>query len=147
MNYMFRKIVVAIALLLSGVASFSQNPNFHIYLCFGQSNMGGASRAEAQDSVVDPRFKMMSAMDCKDKGRVKGNWYTATPPICDCKAGISPADYFGRTLVENMPKNTFYNALILYSPLFFHSSISNTILLIHYMMNSSLKYYRLYYHH
>ena len=105
MNYMFRKIVVAIALLLSGVASFSQNPNFHIYLCFGQSNMGGASRAEAQDSVVDPRFKMMSAMDCKDKGRVKGNWYTATPPICDCKAGISPADYFGRTLVANLPEN------------------------------------------
>jgi hypothetical protein len=83
----------------------AQDPNFHIYLCFGQSNMGGAARAEAQDSIVDARFQMMSAMDCPDKGRKMGNWYTATPPICDCKAGISPADYFGRTLVEKLPAN------------------------------------------
>jgi hypothetical protein len=67
--------------------------------------MAGASRAEARDSVVDARFQFMSAMDCPDKNRVKGNWYTATPPLCDCNAGISPADYFGRTLVENLPAN------------------------------------------
>ena len=78
--------------------------DFHIYLCFGQSNMAGAARAEAQDSTVDDRLKMMSAMDCPDKGRFKGNWYTATPPICDCNAGISPADYFGRTLIKNLPE-------------------------------------------
>lgn len=83
----------------------SQDKNFHIYLCFGQSNMGGASRAEARDSVVDARFQFMSAMDCPDKNRLKGNWYTATPPLCDCNAGISPADYFGRTLVENLPSD------------------------------------------
>lgn len=94
-----------IFLLVSSMYAFSQDPDFHICLCFGQSNMAGAARAEAQDSVVDERLKMMSAMDCPDKGRVKGNWYTATPPICDCNAGISPADYFGRTLIENLPAN------------------------------------------
>lgn len=79
--------------------------DFHIYLCFGQSNMAGNARAEAQDSVVDPRFQMMSAMDCPDKNREMGKWYTATPPLCDCNAGLSPADYFGRTLVEKLPED------------------------------------------
>jgi len=92
-------------LLCAGMIGYAQDPDFHIYLCFGQSNMAGAARAEAQDSTVDARFQMLSAMDCPDKGRVMGNWYTATPPICDCKAGLSPADYFGRTLVEALPKN------------------------------------------
>jgi hypothetical protein len=65
--------------------------------------MAGAARAEAQDSTVDTRFQMMSALDCPDKGRKMGNWYTATPPVCDCNAGLSPADYFGRTLIDNLP--------------------------------------------
>ncbi|MCW0484945.1 sialate O-acetylesterase [Gaoshiqia sediminis] len=99
------KLFVLIVLLFSGTYSFSQDPDFHIYLCFGQSNMAGAARAEAQDSIVDARFQMMSAMDCPDKGRKMGNWYTATPPLCDCNAGISPADYFGRTLLASLPGN------------------------------------------
>ncbi|WP_026475225.1 sialate O-acetylesterase [Alkaliflexus imshenetskii] len=89
--------------LILSTMVFSQNPNFHIYLCFGQSNMAGSAPAEAQDSLVDSRFRMMSAMDCMDKDRKKGKWYTATPPISDCNAGLSPADYFGRTLIENLP--------------------------------------------
>ena len=99
------RIIVTAVFILSGTIAFSQDPDFHIYLCFGQSNMGGAAPAEAQDSLVDARFQMMSAMDCPDKGRKMGNWYTATPPLCDCRAGISPADYFGRTLIENLPSN------------------------------------------
>jgi hypothetical protein len=99
------KFFLMIFLLVSSIHAFSQNPDFHIYLCFGQSNMAGAARAEARDSTVDERLKMMSAMDCPDKGRIKGNWYIATPPICDCNAGISPADYFGRILIENLPAN------------------------------------------
>lgn len=99
------KSLVVTMLLLISTLSFSQDPDFHIYICFGQSNMAGSARAEAQDSTVDERFKMMSAMDCPDKGREMGQWYTATPPLCDCRAGISPADYFGRTLVANLPEN------------------------------------------
>ena len=30
-------------------------------------------------------------------------WYPAVPPLCQCGTGLSPADYFGRTLVENLP--------------------------------------------
>ena len=43
------------------------DPNFHIYLCFGQSNMEGAARIEPQDlQPINPRFRMMAAVDMSD---------------------------------------------------------------------------------
>ncbi|WP_291856937.1 sialate O-acetylesterase [Marinilabilia sp.] len=93
-----------VALLSSCTQKQPDKSDFQVYLCFGQSNMAGAAKAEAQDSVVDPRFKVMSAMDCPALNREKGKWYTATPPLADCNAGLSPADYFGRTMVDNLPK-------------------------------------------
>ena len=99
------KLVVLTGFLLSGILTFAQDPNFHVYLCFGQSNMAGSARAEAQDSLVDTRFLAMSTMDCPQLGREMGKWYPATPPLSDCRSGISPADYFGRTLVQNLPEN------------------------------------------
>jgi len=92
--------------LLSNTNAFSQDSNFYIYLCFGQSNMEGNARIEAQDTLsVDNRFQVMGAVDCSNKGRTKGNWYTAIPPLCRCKTGLTPVDYFGRTMVANLPKN------------------------------------------
>lgn len=93
-------------LLLLSLTSFSQDKNFHIYLCFGQSNMEGNARIEAQDTVsVDPRFQVMETLDCPNLNRTRGNWYTAVPPLCRCYTGLTPADYFGRTLVANLPKD------------------------------------------
>jgi hypothetical protein len=99
------RIFLISALLLLSFTAFSQDPNFYIYICFGQSNMEGAGRAQAQDSIVDERFKVMEAIDCPNLNREKGKWYTATPPLCRCRTNISPADYFGRTMVANLPKN------------------------------------------
>ena len=80
-------------------------PNFHIYLAFGQSNMEGNAKIEAQDTAnVSPRFKMMAAVDMSSKGRTKGEWYTAVPPLCRDGTGLSPCDYFGRELVNNLPE-------------------------------------------
>lgn len=79
------------------------DPNFYIFLCFGQSNMHGAAPIEDQDKTGDSRFKLLQALDCPDLGREKATWYTAVPPTCQCNSGLSPADYFGRTLVENLP--------------------------------------------
>lgn len=80
------------------------DPNFHIYLCFGQSNMEGNAAIEAQDRVnVDPRFKMMAAVDMSNMNRKKGEWYTAYPPLCRGYNGLTPADYFGREMVANLP--------------------------------------------
>lgn len=92
-------------MILMSNSALSQNPDFHIYLCFGQSNMAGAAKAEAQDSTINTRFRMMSAMDCPALGRETGKWYQASPPLADCHAGLSPADYFGRTLIDSLPEN------------------------------------------
>lgn len=97
-------LLLAALLLLTGNI-FAQDPNFHVYLCFGQSNMEGAARAELQDSTVNPRFQVMAAVDCNNLGRTKGNWYPAIPPLCRCKTNMGPADYFGRTMVEHLPEN------------------------------------------
>jgi len=96
---------ILIGLLLSTMSVFSQDPNFYIYLCFGQSNMEGQGTVEAVDRTVDSRFKVMEAVTCSNLGRTKGAWYTATPPLCRCWSGLSPADYFGRTMVANLPTN------------------------------------------
>ncbi len=100
------KHILFAGLLLLSTASFAQDPNFYIFLCFGQSNMEGNARIQPQDTTgVDSRFKVMAAVDCPELGRVKGNWYTAIPPLCRCRTGLTPADYFGRTMIANLPKN------------------------------------------
>lgn len=103
------KITVRLLIIVTGMLpfgkSFSQDPNFYIYLCIGQSNMEGNARFEPQDTTVDKRFQVMEAIDCPNLGRSKGNWYPAVPPLCRCRTGLTPADYFGRTMVANLPAN------------------------------------------
>ncbi|RNI29757.1 sialate O-acetylesterase [Rufibacter immobilis] len=84
-------------------AAFAQDPNFYIFLCFGQSNMEGHARFEPQDTTANNRFKVLEAVDCPNLGRKKGEWYPATPPLARCNTGLTPADYFGRTLLATLP--------------------------------------------
>src|SRR6188472_4812372 len=78
----------------------SPDPNFHVFLAFGQSNMEGFPGIEPQEKAgVDPRFRMLAAVDFPALGRQKGEWYEAVPPLCRPSTGLCPADYFGRTLV------------------------------------------------
>lgn len=86
--------------------STSVNPDFHVYLCFGQSNMEGNAIIEEQDKKhVSERFLMMAAVDNPDLNRIKGEWYTAIPPLARRYTGLTPADYFGRKLVESLPED------------------------------------------
>jgi len=96
--------LLLIAMFLMNINTFAQDPNFYIFLCFGQSNMEGNAKIQPQDTTVDSRFQVLSVLDCKDLGRIKGQWYPAVPPLCRCNTGLTPSDYFGRTLVENTPK-------------------------------------------
>jgi hypothetical protein len=96
-------LVVLLLLLFSGRTAFSQDKNFYIFICFGQSNMEGNARIQPQDTTVDNRFRVMEALDCPNLGRIKGHWYPAVPPLCRCHTGLTPADYFGRTLLANLP--------------------------------------------
>lgn len=67
--------------------------------------MEGCGPIEAQDTAnINERFKMMAAIDMPSMGRVRGEWYPAIPPLTVAHGGMSPADYFGRTLLENLPK-------------------------------------------
>ena len=98
--------LLLVGFILLNLSAFSQNKKFYIYLCIGQSNMeGNARKFEAQDSIVDSRFKVMETIDCPNLNRTKGSWYTAVPPLCRCNTGLTPSDYFGKTMVANLPKN------------------------------------------
>lgn len=98
----FRMLAFA-GMVLCTARSMAQDPNFYIFLCFGQSNMEGQGAIEDQDKVVDSRFRVMESVNCT--GRNKGSWYTAVPPLCRCGTGLSPVDNFGKTMVANLPSN------------------------------------------
>ncbi len=88
------------------------NPNFHIYIAYGQSNMAGAGPIEAGDQDPVDNFVMISGVDCNGrKGNTniklaKGQWSKAVPPMFHCYEGLSVADYFGKTMAKEMPNVT-----------------------------------------
>jgi len=96
-------ILFTVTVLFFGTNSFAQNPKFYIYLCLGQSNMEGNAKFEAQDTIVNKRFQVLEAVDCENLKRKKGQWYTAVPPLSRCQTGLTPADYFGREMIANLP--------------------------------------------
>ncbi|HLX95763.1 MAG TPA: sialate O-acetylesterase [Verrucomicrobiae bacterium] len=105
MKMKLRWLVLA-GLLLLNVNAFSQDTNFWIFVCFGQSNMEGFPGIQPQDQTnVDDRFQVLAAVNFPKQDRKKGDWYTAVPPLCRPSTGLCPVDYFGRTMVANLPKN------------------------------------------
>jgi len=107
MNCKHLKTLLIAGMMMTGMSAMAEvDPNFYIFLCFGQSNMEGNARPEAQDLVSPgPRFLLMPAVDFPDKGRKMGEWCEATPPLCRPNTGLTPADWFGRTLVASLPEN------------------------------------------
>lgn len=100
---------VALIVLLTSAGASAQDrkpdPKFYIYLCFGQSNMEAGARPEAQDQgPVDPRFQMLAAVDMPRLNRKMGQWYLATPPLNRQENNMGPVDWFGRTMVANLPQ-------------------------------------------
>lgn len=95
----------AVMAVAGAAATSTPDENFHIYLCFGQSNMEGFPGLEERDKAdVDRRFQVLAAVDFPELGREKGNWYPAVPPLCRPRTGLCPADYFGRSLVAKLPE-------------------------------------------
>lgn len=101
-----KSLLFGSALMASAISLNAQDPNFHIYLCYGQSNMEGNAIVENIDKQNIPdRFKMMPAVNYNNPKRVMGEWYEAVPPLCREYTGLTPADWFGRTMVENLPED------------------------------------------
>jgi hypothetical protein len=91
--------------------------NFHIYLAIGQSNMQGPGAIEDQDRRgISDRFRVLNVLaeTYNGENRAAGQWYKAVPPLIipdrnltnylGLQTGLSPADYFGRHLMENTPE-------------------------------------------
>lgn len=103
MNRPLRHLFFA-GLILVGAAVRAQDPDFYVFLCLGQSNMEGFPGIPAEEKAYhDPRFQVLAAVDFSALGRAQGQWYPAVPPLCRPNSGMSPADYFGRTLVAGLP--------------------------------------------
>jgi len=102
--------LTALSLMSTQSARADVDPNFYIFLCFGQSNMEGAARPEAADlASPGPRFLLMPAVDFpatdQRPARKMGEWCEASAPLCRPNTGLTPADWFGRTLVASLPEN------------------------------------------
>ncbi len=96
--------LILAALLWLNVSAHAQETNHWVFLCLGQSNMEGFPGLEPEDKgPVDDRFRVLAAVDFPGMDRKQGQWYPAIPPLCRPGAGLCPADYFGRTLVSNLP--------------------------------------------
>lgn len=111
-NFTLNLLLIVAALFINiNHASAQVDPNFHIYLCFGQSNMEGNAQPEKQDFENLPsNYLMMAAVDFPAtqyySQRKMGNWYPALPPLCRPGTGLSVADYFGRYMAKAQPNNT-----------------------------------------
>jgi hypothetical protein len=101
-------------------------PEKHLYIAFGQSNMQGPGEATREDQEdVPERFQTLNVVGAtyaygnknitpNGGKRDKGEWYTAIPPniingsnptgSSGSKVGLSPMDYFGRTVVDGTPE-------------------------------------------
>ena len=103
-----RKLLLSSVLLLCCAlgASAEVDPNFHIFICFGQSNMEGNADWDNQiDGNVDTRFQMLATCNFNSPKRTLGNWYVAKCPIVSPVGKLGPSDYFGRTMVANLPNH------------------------------------------
>jgi len=96
---------LSFAMQAIGSAGFAQDPNFHIYLCFGQSNMEGSAKIETQDKNSSDRFLLLQSTDSWIPPRKKGQWVTAKPPLCRQGTGLGPAHSFGNTMIKHLPEN------------------------------------------
>lgn len=96
--------LLAAAITFAASAVAAPDPNFHIFLCFGQSNMEGGGPLRESEKTVDPRFQILADFDAPARQRKMGEWYDAVPPLTKYTRGISMMDYFGRTMVANLPE-------------------------------------------
>ena len=97
-------ISILLLVVVSVDVKAQADPNFYIFLCFGQSNMEGAAIPDAIDEeYVDERFQTLACENFNTLGRTMGEWYPAYPPIVRENTNIGMADYFGRTMVAALP--------------------------------------------
>lgn len=83
--------------LQAKAAASRPDPQFHLYLLIGQSNMAGRGPVDAESKVPHPRVLMLN------KNR---EWVPATDPLHFDKpvAGVGPGLAFGKKMADEDPK-------------------------------------------
>ncbi len=117
-------VILAVVLLAAGGCAngarkdgAGEQQEFHVYIAFGQSNMQGPGEIEEQDKgSAGGRFFVMNIIPgiYAGENREAFAWYPAEPPLIipdrnlinylGIPTGLSPADYFGRTLAAHTPE-------------------------------------------
>lgn len=96
LNYLF--LLLSLCLLS---LTYGQDPNFHIYLAFGQSNMSGQADLVPADKTPDSRFVVLRA--ASHSGQTVGGFYPAVPPMGHSQSKMGIADFFGRKMTQELP--------------------------------------------
>ena len=100
-------------LMLATLANAAPNPNFHIYIAYGQYNMAGNGdiNVNLDQKQYSENFLMLASHTATannrsgstDQSIETGKWYTAIPPMFHSFENLSPADWFGRYMVDSLP--------------------------------------------
>ncbi len=80
---------------------------FDIFLCFGQSNMEGNAAVENGDKTNVPtgmKNMVVAKSDAAHYAMTRYTWRKAEPPLARFTTGLTPADYFGRKMLDYLPK-------------------------------------------
>ena len=69
-----KKTLITLMLSVATTVAMAQpDPNFYVYLCFGQSNMEGqASPTTIDKEYVDPRFQTLACVNFSNPQRQMG---------------------------------------------------------------------------
>jgi hypothetical protein len=125
MNFSKKTLFLSfVAALMASQIHATPDPNFHCYLLFGQSNMAGggagvpiggtgAGTLIAADCDTSTRVKVLAFCNCSagsgaactqynSKSRTADTWYTAYPALHICNEGVSPGDWFAKTLLDSI---------------------------------------------
>ena len=94
-----KSVVVTSAVL--GAVSFAQDPNLHIYLAYGQSNMSGQASITDSDRQTNPRFLVLRAGN--HSNQKVGEFYPAAPPMGHSQSKVGIVDFFGRKMIKELP--------------------------------------------
>lgn len=105
------------AMTSTGGTLATGEPEFHVYLALGQSNMQGAGHLP-DEPVFHPRVKALQGQNCSEHQFPYGEWRDQFQPMIRCREGtrpkadgtmapigLSPSDTFAVTMAEAAGSN------------------------------------------
>lgn len=110
MTHTFSKFICSAvaAIILPATVMAAPDPNFHIYLALGQSNMQGAAPVQEQDRTLHPRVQVLQSENCSQFSERYGQWRAPFQPLIRCPTspgGLGPGDSFARTMADAAGEN------------------------------------------